>query len=202
MRSGISTFYDGQSLLSIGVKLTRSIENGWYKELSLDREVSLTYVVEVQEAAAAIVTLASPIRFTPLASLSPDAPDEATPQQRLVSLLHFKSPATATSNHPSTRFAFRSYALLTLLHGASVDAMDLEADWDIKQAANLATACHERAVAQRIHEFFVRMQKATDAKRKGEAKAWAQLKMFWVAVVRGLGVLGEDGRHGSGSVVA
>ena len=52
-------FDKGQSLLSIGVKLTRSIENGWYKELSLDREVSLVYVVEVQEVAAAIVTLAS-----------------------------------------------------------------------------------------------------------------------------------------------
>ena len=49
----------------------------------------------------------------------------------------------------------------------------------------------ERAVTQRIHEFFGRMQKVTDVKRKGEAKAWTQLKTFWMAVVRGLGVLGE-----------
>ena len=100
------------------------------------------------------------------------------------------SAATAMSNSPSARFTLRSYALLTLLHGASVDAVELEADWDIKQAANIAAAYHkseeeagERAVAQRIHEFFVCVQKATDAKRKGEAKAWTQLKTFWVAVV-------------------
>ena len=50
--------------------------------------------------------------------------------------------------------------------------------------------------------FFVRMQKVTDAKRKGEAKAWTQLKTFWMAVVKDLGVLGEDGWHSSDSVVA
>ena len=40
------------------------------------------------------------------------------------------------------------------------------------------------------------MQKVIDAKRKGEAK------VFWMAVIRGLGVFGKDGRHSSGSVVA
>ena len=86
-----------------------------------------------------------------------------------------------------------------------MDAVELEAGCDIKQAANIATAYHkpeeeadERAVAQRIHEFFVRIQKVIDAKRKGERKAWTQLKTLWMAVVRGLG---EDGRYSSGSVV-
>ena len=53
------------------------------------------------------------------------------------------------------------YALLMLLYGATADAVELEADWDTKQAANIATACHkseeeagERAVTQRIHDFF------------------------------------------------
>ena len=90
----------------------------------------------------------------------------------------------------SARFTLRSYTFLTLLHGASVDAVELEADWDVRRASNIAVAYHkseeeadERAVAQRIHEFFVRIQKATGAKRKGETKAWAQLKTFWMAVV-------------------
>ena len=98
------------------------------------------------------------------------------------------------------------YALFIFLYGATVDAVELEADWDVKQAANIATACHksgeeagERAVTQRIHGFFVCMQKVTDAKRKGEAKAWTQLKTFWMAVVRGLEYLAG---HSPGAVVA
>ena len=98
----------------------------------------------------------------------------------------------ATLNRPSTRFALRSYALLTLLRGASVDALDLEPGWGIKQAANIASAYHkseeqadERAVAQRVHEFFVRVQNTTsiDGKSEGEGKAWALLKTFWMGVV-------------------
>ena len=98
--------------------------------------------------------------------------------------------STATLSSPNLRFTLRSYALLTLLHGAFVDAVDLEPDWGIKQAANIASAFHkseeeagERAVAQRIHNFFVRVQTATNGKGKGEGKAWAQLKTFWISVV-------------------
>ena len=40
-----------------------------------------------------------------------------------------------------------------------------------------------RRAAGSRREFPVREQKATDAKRKGEAKVWMQLKTFWVAVV-------------------
>ena len=71
-----------------------------------------------------------------------------------------------------------------------MEAVELEAGWDIKQATNIVAVYYkseeeagEWAVAQRVHEFFVREQKTTDAKRKGEAKAWTQLKTFWVAVV-------------------
>ena len=98
--------------------------------------------------------------------------------------------ATLTLSSPSTRFNLRSYAILTLLHGASVGAVDLEPDWGAKQAANIASAYHkseeeadERAVAQRIHEFFLCVQKAINDKGEKEAKAWAQLKMFWMGVV-------------------
>ena len=103
-----------------------------------------------------------------------------------------KAPAPATLNSPSTRFALRSYALLTLLHGASVDALDLEPGWGIKQAANIASTYHkseeeadERAVAQKIHEFFVRVQNTTnmDGKGEGEGRAWMPLKTFWTNVV-------------------
>ena len=100
--------------------------------------------------------------------------------------------AAATLNRPSARFALRSYALLTLLHGASVDAVDLEPGWGIKQAANVASAYHkseeeadERAVAKRIHEFFVRVQNTTNinGKSEGEGRVWAPLKTFWMGVV-------------------
>jgi len=98
--------------------------------------------------------------------------------------------ATATLSNPNLRFTLRSYALLTLLHCAFVDAVDLEPNWGVKQAANIASAFHkaeeeadERAVAQRIHDFFVHVQKATNGKGKGENKAWAQLKTFWMGVV-------------------
>jgi hypothetical protein len=99
---------------------------------------------------------------------------------------------TATLNSPSTKFALRSYALLALLHGASVDVLDLEPGWGIRQAANIASAYHkaeeeadERAVAQRIHEFFVRVQNITDidGKSEGERKALVPLKTFWMSVV-------------------
>ena len=103
---------------------------------------------------------------------------------------------TATLNSPSTRFTLRSYALLTLLHGASVGALDLEPGWGIKQAANIASAYHkleeeadERAVAQQVHEFFVCVQNATNVnvhgKGEGEdgGRPWAQLRTFWMAVV-------------------
>ncbi len=98
----------------------------------------------------------------------------------------------ATLNSPSTRFALRSYALLTLLHGASVDALDLEPGWGIKQAANIASTYHkseeeadEPAVAQQIHEFFVRVENTTnmDGKGEGEGRAWVPLKTFWMGVV-------------------
>ena len=98
--------------------------------------------------------------------------------------------ATVTLNSPRTRFALRSYALLTLLHGASVDALELESGWGIKQAANIASTYHrseeeadERAVAQQIHEFFVRVQNTTNIDGKGEGRAWVPLKTFWMSVV-------------------
>lgn len=70
--------------------------------------------------------------------------------------------------------------------------MDLEPGWGIKQAANIASAYHkseeeadERAVAQRIHEFFVHVQNTTDidGKSEGEGRAWTLLKTFWMGVV-------------------
>ena len=61
--------------------------------------------------------------------------------------------ATATSNNPSARFALRSYALLTLLRGVSVNAVGLEDDWDVKQVDNIATAHHksEEADERAVH---------------------------------------------------
>jgi hypothetical protein len=98
--------------------------------------------------------------------------------------------SAATLNNPNVRFTLRSYALLTLLHGAFVDAVDLEPSWSVKQATNIASAFHkseegtsERAVAHRIHNFFVHVQKATNGKGKGKDRAWAQLKTFWMSVV-------------------
>ena len=148
--------------------------------------------------------------YTPLTSLSPD---EATPQQRLAPLLHFhfataakaqvkldyvslymtiepltQSPplsaaATATSNNPSARFAFPSYALLTLLRGVSVDAVGLEDDWDIKQVDNIARAGRSR----RGFTSFRPHAEGHWCQEEGEAKA------FWMAIVRGLGVFGLGG---------
>ena len=100
------------------------------------------------------------------------------------------STATATLNSPRTRFALRSYALLTLLHCTTVDALELEPGWGIKQAANIASMYHrseeeadERAVAQQIHEFFVRVQNIINIDGKDEGGAWVPLKTFWMSVV-------------------
>lgn len=73
-----------------------------------------------------------------------------------------------------------------------MDALDLEPGWGIKQAANIASTYHkseeeadERAVAQQIHEFFVRVQNTAnmDDKDKGVGRAWVPLKAFWMSVV-------------------
>ena len=86
---------EGQSLLFIGVKLTRSIENGWYTELSLDREISLMWSKSKAGGHPAAGCHSLLMRFTPLISLSPD---KATPQQRLVPLLHFNTIETLTQS--------------------------------------------------------------------------------------------------------
>ena len=71
-----------------------------------------------------------------------------------------------------------------------MDALELEPGWGIKQAANIASTYHrseeeadERAVAQQIHEFFVRVQNTTNTDGNGEGKAWVPLKTFWMSVV-------------------
>ena len=93
------------------------------------------YVVEVQDWWGNLAALYQPLTRQSYTS------------QRLVPPLHFKTIESLTCLRQQQRLTTpplgSPYALFILLYGASADAAELEADWDIKQAANSAAPYHK-----------------------------------------------------------
>ena len=73
---------------------------------------------------------------------------------------------------PFTVNSPRAPPALLSLHLSPDKAIPALHDPHLANAHHKSEEADERAVTRRIHEFFVHIQKATDAKREGEAKAW------------------------------